>query len=175
MGTSVEPPLFEYGIQTERSDIRAHVCVQRKWVCVFRTAEGIRAIERYGPPLKPACQPGVNGKTAEGWCVLPAWINDLRIIDCGTWKSWAKFGTEQHHLNTVKKGVLAVWFVVKLLKMGRFPLWITADEDRREDIQIHGTDIVVFARQRIQVKCDWRGADPNLYLQKAERNPLRAH
>lgn len=53
-----------------------------------------------------------------------------------------------------------------------------AEESGDKSVQIAGTDIVVCCKKRIQVKCDSRcGERPlgtgNLFLQRAERNPLR--
>lgn len=61
--------LFEYGIQNETSDIRAHVSVVHKCIYVFRTAAAVAAIEKHKAKLKTvsACQPGVEGITATGW------------------------------------------------------------------------------------------------------------
>jgi hypothetical protein len=163
--------LFEHGIHTEKSDIRAHVSASDKTVYVFRTVEGLRAIERYKPPLAPAKQDGVVGKTAVGWLVQPDWIEDLRRLRFQSWKQWSAL---HPRLSTSAKGRLAVACVVEIMRMGRFPLWIDASESDRENVQIEGTDIIVFARKKIQVKCDMSaGITGNLYLQKAERNPLK--
>ena len=56
--------------------------------------------------------------------------------------------------------------------------WLDAAEDERENVQIQGTDILVFSRKRVQVKCDYRCGDRplgtgNVFLQRAERNPLK--
>jgi hypothetical protein len=166
--------LFEYGIQNEESDIRAHVSVTNKSIYVFQTMRGIEAIKKHSPPIRTATQPGANGKpTAEGWLVDIDWIIDLRCLNFKTWR-WDKFSEA---LSTSEKGKIAVECVIEILKMGRFPLWINAKDEDRRDIQIKGTDILLFCHQRIQAKCDWRaGKKPlgtgNLFLQKAERNPF---
>jgi len=41
--------LFEYGIMIEKSDIRAHVSVVNRTIYVYKTIEGIKAIEEYHP------------------------------------------------------------------------------------------------------------------------------
>ncbi len=171
----IEPQLFEYGIQTEISDIRAHVSVANHAIYVFRTRCGVEAIERYQPQLRLAYQPGVDGATASGWLVKIDWIEDLRRLPFRSWDGWACF---QETLSTSEKGRLAVDAVTAAMRLGRFPFWVDAWEDDRAALQIKGTDIVVFCRQRVQVKCDFRGGDlplgtGNLFLQKAERNPLR--
>lgn len=163
--------LFEYGIHTERSDVRAHVSGADKTVYVFQTKNGVEAIRVNDPPLRSAGQPGVVGKTAEGWLVKPEWIEDMRCVRFHSWPDWSLYSPS---MSTTEKGKLAVRCVVEVMRLGRFPFWLDATEDERENVQISGTDILVFCRKRVQVKCDWRaGETGNLFLQRAERNPLR--
>jgi hypothetical protein len=123
--------------------------------------------------LRPAFQSGVQGKTAEGWLVKIEWIEDVRRVRYQSWGKWEMFIPT---LSTTDKGKLAVECVLSAMRLGRFPMWIDASEDDRENVQIHGTDILVFARKKVQVKCDYRaGETGNLFLQRAERNPLRRH
>lgn len=168
----MDQELFEYGIHTEKSDVRAHVSASDRTVYVFRTAEGLRAIEKNQPPLRNAGQDGVAGRTAEGWLVKLEWIDDLRRLRFHSWTQW--IGFSGHGLTTSQKGKLAVGCVTQLMKLGRFPLWLDASESERTQVQIKGTDILLFARMKVQVKCDLRaGITGNLFLQRAERNPLR--
>jgi hypothetical protein len=164
--------LFEHGIHTENSDVRAHVSVCNRMIYVFQTVEGRRAIERNHFPLANAWQDGVAGRTAEGWLVRIECIDGIRRLWFNSWTKWDQFTP---NLNTSQKGKLAVECVVDLMKGGYFPFWIDeATESDRENVQIKGTDIIVFARKKIQVKCDWRaGETGNLFLQRAERNPLK--
>lgn len=163
--------LFESGIQTEDSDIRAHVSPCNKHVYVFRTRNAIEAIEQYEPEVRPAFQDGVKGKTAEGWLVKLDWIRDLRRLNFVSWPKWGDFSKK---LSTSQKGALAVECVTALMKIGRFPLWLDAWEDDREYVQLKGTDVLLFAKKRIQIKCDYSAGDTgNLFLQRAERNPLK--
>lgn len=172
------PALFEYGIQTENSDIRAHVSVVNKTVYVFPTKNGIRTIAEHPECVsRPAFQPGVNGETARGFPVSVEWIEDLRRRKFQSWEGWEMFS---ERLSTTQKGKLAVSCVVEIMKRGLFPFWIDVSESNRENVQLKGTDILVFCRKRIQVKCDFRGGDRplgtgNLFLQHAERNPLTMH
>jgi len=82
-------------------------------------------------------------------------------------------------LDTSEKGRRAVQVVSRLLQKGRFPLWTEGEEIRDVQLQIKGTDIGVTGRWTIQVKCDYRcgetdrGGRDYLFLQVAERNPLR--
>ena len=165
--------LFEYGIHTEDSDIRAHVSGVDKTVYVFRTRNGVSAIEKNNPPLRNAGQPGVKGPTAEGWLVRLEWVDDLRRLIFHSWPLWDELSRAT---STTDKGRLAVECVLDTMRKGRFPFWIDASEDDRENVQRKGTDILIFARKRVQVKCDYRaGETGNLFLQRAERNPLKRY
>ena len=162
--------LFEYGIQTEKSDVRAHVSVVNKTIYIFPTKNGLEAIERNKPPMADAGQPGVVGRTATGWLVKLEWIEDLRQLRFHSWRGWELF---RPSMSTTEKGQLAIQCVVEVMRLGRFPFWLDASEDERENVQISGTDILVFCRKKVQVKCDWRaGETGNVFLQRAERNPL---
>jgi len=163
--------LFEYGIHTEQSDVRAHVSVCNKTLYIFPTKNGVAAIEKHCPPLADAGQNGVKGRTANGWLTKIEWIEDIRKLTFASWDGWDRFKPD---LSTSEKGKLAVECVIQLMKIGRFPFWLDATEDERENIQVSGTDILIFCRKKVQVKCDWRiGETGNLFLQRAERNPLK--
>lgn len=167
--------MVEYGIHTEESDIRAHVSVVNKTIYAFPTSAAVEAIKAGKWPLRLACQPGVKGPTGEGWCVDVDAIADLRRVKFLSWLGWTQFRAD---LPTSRKGRLAVLCVIGAMKRGRFPFWIDAEEDERENIQLLGTDILVFCRKKIQVKCDYNAGDRpagtgNLFLQRAERNPLK--
>lgn len=169
--------LFEYGIQVENSDIRAHVSVVNQAIYVFPTRNGIAAIEEHRPDEVPAFQPGVDGVTALGWKVNIDWVNDLRCLQFNSWPRWSEFS---EILSTGRKGALAVECVLDAMARGRFPLWLQTGEDKRVEVQRKGTDILLTCQKRIQVKCDYRcGHLPkgtgNLFLQRAERNPLKRH
>jgi len=171
--------LFEHGILNERADIRAHVGVTAKMVFVFKTRDGVEAAK--GAEERFAWQPGVNdGPTANGWVVPIESIIGLRTIRIPNWPAWAMFlGNEN---DPVEKGKIAVSIVLDLMKRAGFPFWVDAAESKDVNIQKHGTDIFVGFKKMVQVKCDWtagpksiRGCSGNLYLQTAERNPLRRY
>lgn len=178
MEMNAAPPLFEHGILTENSDIRAHVSFVCRTIYVFRTKFGADAVRRLNPNLRTATQPGAIGPTAKGWPIPVSEIEDIRRLRFQSWDGWARF---DQLLSTSEKGKLAVECVTALLKKGRFPLWVNTDEDDRQAVQVKGTDIIVFAKQRIQVKCDAKGGDTelggtgNLFLQHSERNPFRRY
>ena len=172
--------LHEHGIETEDSDIRAHVSVVHKAVYVFRTVDAIEAIkgERYIKKA-PATQPGVNGKTTAMGYVMPVsniWGEGVRKVAFES-PGWYKF-TDKDTLSTSKKGKLAVSCVRGAMNRGLFPFWLDAEDSKDKAVQIAGTDLIVTLRFRIQVKCDWDcGEKPegtgNLFLQYAESNPLK--
>lgn len=168
--------LFEYGVQNEKSDIRAHVAVLAKKIYIYRTKEAVSLLNSGKYSLKPAYQEGVQGPTALG---APVPIKDFRDLRTVTWNGCPYWDGWHEKLSTSQKGKKAIEVVVDLLKYGRFPLWIEVEEDKRQNIQIKGTDIVVFCKQHIQVKCDYRAGEGhelctgNLYLQTKERNPLK--
>lgn len=171
--------LFDYGIQTEDSHIRAHVCPRARRVYVYPTAQGIEALSKGIDAL--GYQPGVTGATAKGKLVKPFDIPkcvSLQIND----RVWDAFNFDIK-AETTKKGEKAVKLVVRMIKEGLFPLpaGIIIDPNVSKAIQIKGDDIYVWTQKscvKIQVKCDFPGGEKNLggtghlYLQTAERNPL---
>lgn len=164
----IDPDLFEYGIHTEGSDIRAHVSVVNKTIYVFPTRNGREAVMCKPREERYAEQPGVDGPTGLGWLVPPDEIADLRRVRFFTWEGWTQFRRE---LSPSRKGKLAVCCVVAAMQRGRFPFWLDAAEDDRANIQIVGTDIVVFCRKKVQVKCDFYAGDKpagtgNLFLDR---------
>jgi len=183
MATNCNNLLHEYGIQTEQSDLRAHVCPLVRRVYVYPTAEGRRALEAGGRRARPAYQPGVVGPTAMGYCVPPFAIRRCVAVEvrAQAWEAVAFSETD----DTSAKGQKAVRFVAEMIRAGVFPLPYAVgqlDADPARAMQIRGDDIIVdlgATRVHIQVKCDYRGGDVtlggtgNLYLQVAERNPLR--
>jgi hypothetical protein len=173
-----QPQLFDYGIHNEGSDIRAHVgmIVQRAYV--FPTSKGVAAIKRHisnGNGKVYAKQPNVNFYTASGFPVPWNEIEGIKRVQFPI--AWVMEYRET--MTLTEKGNLAVSVIEKLLKDGRFPLWIDPIYCEGKDIQISGTDIVVKGTWKIQVKCDARcgekelGGTGNIFLQVAERNPFK--
>jgi hypothetical protein len=173
---NVQPELYNYGIHIENSDIRCHVAPGTKLVFIFQTAAAISILtENF--PVKEASQPGVDYVTGRGYAVPWDAIPDIRRIRWYTVAWWDRFSRSQ---STSEKGRHAVWVATELLRIGRFPLWTLGRDSERLELQIKGTDILMWGKWRIQVKCDYfagRGDDDsgtgNLFLQTAERNPLR--
>jgi len=165
-----QPELFEHGIWQENSDIRAHVSPANQTIYVFITRNVIKTIESIRPEVKLAGQPGVKGVTAQGYVVKIEDIEDIRRVQFN-WRWWKHFDEKWP---TEKKGKFAVVCVRDCMRAGHFPLWFDAADDERLNIQIAGTDMLVFCRKKIQVKCDSPVARTgNLFIQTAERNPLK--
>lgn len=172
-----------YGIQNERSDLRAHVCPVVRRVYVFPTEEGQRIIKTGKWRRTAGYQKGVDGPTAMGYLVPPFAICRciaLEVRDVA-WDA-VRFSDED---DTTTKGHKAVLLVENMIRAGLFPLPYVIHECETElakAVQIDGDDIVVLTganRVHIQVKCDYPGGDKtlggtgNLFLQVQERNPLK--
>lgn len=169
--------LFDYGIHNEASNIRAHVAPLACRVFVFPTICGVRAMK--GRRMANAYQPGVEGPTAKGALVPPGEIENIRCIRIDP----SRFDGFEEGLSTSEKGDRAVAIVQCMLKAGRFPLWLEGCFVTDVEMQTTGTDVIVQGKWKIEVKCDYRASmergEPhplctgNLFLQVAERNPLR--
>jgi hypothetical protein len=181
MGTNVDcqQELVDYGIHNEASNIRAHVAPLAAIIFVFPTCGVINIMRKF--QKKPAFQTGVIGKTAEGHCVPPSSIPNMRRLKIDPSRL---IGFEET-LSTTEKGNRAVAIVSAFMKAGRFPFWIEGEGITDKQIQITGTDILVSGKWTVEVKCDFRASEEygkphlrctgNLYLQVAERNPLHRH
>jgi hypothetical protein len=173
---SLRATLFPSGIFTERSDIRVHVGVVARTLYVYRTpiAAALLAANPNRYQRADAGQNGVQGRTGEGYLVPVREVPDARCLPFHSY-DWSVFDPKD---TTSEKGKKAVGVVTECLKRGRFPMFVDATESERSTLQIAGTDILVVHKTRIQVKCDWLAGDGpgctgNLYIQIAERNPLR--
>jgi hypothetical protein len=169
------PPLAEYGIQTDQSDIRAHVSVVNRCVFVFPTKAGLEAVEKNNAKLVFAGQEGVSGKTSSGWLVKPEWIRGLRAVRDDSFE-WHLFS---QNMSTSRKGEIAVDAVRHLMAKGDFPVTLNGIPISDKQMQISGTDLLICPELKVQVKCDYRAGPPpgtgNLYLQKAECNPRKMY
>jgi hypothetical protein len=173
-----ESGLYKYGIEEEQSDIRAHVSFIGRCVTVFRTADILALVSANAYRETTATQQGVSGPTAKGVLVPIADIEPKYILTSDKCP-WQKFNAEKTDLAALGRNAVAV--VKAAIKANKFPMWVCGIVETDKEIDIQGTDIVVNARRRIQVKCDW-GACPkedggtgNLFIQTHERNPLKIH
>lgn len=165
--------LINYGIQTEESDARAHVSVSNATVYFFPTRCGMKAIQNH-PEITP--RPAYTGQTvtAMGYAVPVKEIPELKQIPIPQDVfAAAKFSESD---DTSAKGNKAVFVVKEMIKRGLIPVMLKPEEVTDENMQIKGTDIVITAKCKLQVKCDWRaGKTGNVYLQIAERNLYGKH
>lgn len=175
LGETKPDYLVPYGIQNERSDIRAHVCVLAQIVYVYPTVCGRKAIESKTYQGKPASQKGYDGATAWGYAVP---VDDIeRMVSMRVSHFIPLFGFQFDDITSVK-GQKAVKLVAYMLRNGLFPLFVDPEVILDAEMQITGTDINVRSSHRIQVKCDYkggkgRGCTGNLYLQTDEINPFK--
>lgn len=171
--------LVEYGIHTEKSDIRAHVSVTTKSVYVYMTTSGVDAISNNDSYRKVPAYTG-NIITAMGYLVPPADIPGCkRIVIPNDLLQNAKLTNPKE--TTTAKGNKAVYIVKEMLKRRLIPFSFDVAEITDEMMQISGTDIFIKAQAKVQVKCDWTagprelGGSGNLFLQIAECNPFKQH
>jgi hypothetical protein len=176
---ATQPQLVPYGIQNDTSDIRAHVCFGEGAVYVYKTTDGLAAINTGKYQMRPATQSGVNYATAQGYLVPPMDIPNCQAIPLpDAWKTSLARKVTKNDSPRVK-GQWAVRVVQELLKSGKIALSATGVDITDKTEQISGGDLFVSANLRMQVKCDWdggvNGRTGNLYLQVAERNPFGQH
>lgn len=174
--------LVDYGIQTDSSDWRAHVCVNAGTVYVFPTKLAALLIQSktYRMVEVPSFIHGQKIITARGY-VVP--VQDIPRITPVNAKHFIGKVDFSPNLSTTEKGNKAVSVVMQLLKFGWFPLpWDSGLVDGIE-MQVSGLDVIVTGRHSIQVKCDYEGGEPkretprvtgNLFLQVEECNPLKS-
>ena len=99
--------LVNYGIQTDESDFRAHVCTLARKVYVYPTASGAAAIARGQYRFVSARQAGQI--TAEGYLVPPASIPECASYDLAGWL-WGMYAIRPS-MTTSEKGDQAVGLV----------------------------------------------------------------
>lgn len=172
--------LIRYGIQTDSSDWRAHVCVNAGMVYVFPTKLAAQLIEKNNYRLVevPTYIGGQKIITARGY---PVPVSDIpRITPVSVANVIEKVGFSKE-LSTTEKGDRAVKLVMRLLRLGWFPLPWDSGIVEGVEMQVSGLDVIVTGRHSIQVKCDYEGGEPkkadprvtgNLFLQVEECNPL---
>ena len=168
--------LINYGIQNEKSEMRAHVSVVGRCVYVYKTSSGLAAIKKKDYRKVPAMTGDVV--TAMGYIVPPNDIQGIRVVDIPDKIMMLADFNERD--TTTEKGDKAVRIIKWMLKSGVFPLSVSPDVITDRDLQIDGADIIVRLEARIQVKCDYRSGDRagctgNLFLQIAECNPYSNH
>ncbi len=167
--------LFDYGIQNEQSDIRAHVGVLACKVYVYSTRHALDVLNRNSYKVRSVSKNDLGIVTAQGYAVPVDHINPF-VIDAKQLIEKQQF--DMTDSETVK-GEKAVNVVQSLLRVGRFPLPVNPIIVNDIEMQRNGEDILVRGSWRIQVKCDYRcghgdsECTGNLFLQIKECNPFR--
>jgi len=165
--------LVNYGIQTEKSQWRAHVCFKAGYIYIFATEAGRRALNN-GPEAY-AKQALAVGPTARGRKVPWQSIDGIREIPIPP-DIMAANVIEEDEEDTTIKGQLAVAIFMDTMYQAHGTL-LPMCEVTDMAAQIEGTDIRIDGK-RIQVKCDYPGGRKpngtgNLFLQTHECNPFR--
>lgn len=169
--------LVNYGIQTEKSDLRAHVCVVAKALYVYPTESGVVCLN--DPRYREVEVTTGAYVTARGRLVPPTAIADCMLVPIPT-ALMERIKILRTDKTTVK-GRKATEIVATLMRWGFFPTALIPQVVTATGLQYEGVDIVATANLRIQVKCDYDGGEResggtgNLFLQTAECNPYRAH
>jgi hypothetical protein len=171
-----EHKLQDYGIQTEISDYRAHVCFGEGFVYIYPTACGQEQCVPDKWPVKPGYQQGCKQATSQGYLVPPKAIRNCRRLPIPyDWPT--KLGVSAD-ASTTEKGQWAVEIVKGMLKRALLPLHIGSREIGDQRLQVAGVDLIIDSTIHIQVKCDYDGGvdgTGNLFLQIAECNPHKRH
>jgi len=178
----VSAVLHDYGIQTEHSHVRAHVCPVVKRVYVYPTECGVQAIESGHYRRTSGFQKGIEGATAEGFLVPPMDIRNIVALAIAD-RAWQSIGFRDSD-SLGAKGEKAMRLVCQMIKQGLFPVPFVPLAVDDYNMQLDGMDIVISQSAMpmddiiVQVKCDYAGGEKhlggtgNLFLQVAERNPL---
>jgi len=170
--------LHKYGIEEEKSDIRAHVSIPGRRVTVYRTPDMVSLITGKEYPQKTATQIGVDFDTGRGWLVPLDDIQPQFVLtsEVYPWNEW-----KHDTMDCGQKGDAAVMCVRAAIMANRFPLWVCGHVNEDRELDLRGTDIIVCATRHIQVKYDalsfpkLDGGTGNLFIQSHERNPRQIH
>lgn len=171
--------LHRYGIEDEQSDIRAHVSLPGRSLLVYRTSDMVDLVRLKAYPERNATQPGVDFDTAKGWIVPIADIIPMGAFIRSEHFPWDRWS--HNEMGCKEKGDMAVYCVKAAIVNNRFPLWVCGRTNADTELDIQGTDIIVSARRRIQVKYDHlaypknEGGSGNLFIQTRECNPLKIY
>ena len=162
--------LINYGIQSEKSEYRMHVCFGIEMIYFFKVTDGLNIVKSKKYPVKPAYIEGI--RTAEG-CAAP-WnaINGCSEIPIPT-DILSNVNCKAKE-TTYSKGNKAIIVAKNMILRGLIPFNLNVREVEEKDLQIMGEDIIVKMETSIQVKCDYYGGSKelggtgNLYLQIKE-------
>lgn len=173
------PKMVEYGIQTEASDYRLHVCFCTGLLYLFPRFSALEMIESDLYPKAFARQPGVDYATGQGYLlpcdplVFPDLVeieiptDIMQEVDCRLEDSLVVRGQKAER-------VVRMMFERKLVQT-HLDLNLGSTNQKA---QIEGIDFITRSLKH-QVKCDFkggpreRGGTGNLFIQTAELNPFK--
>jgi len=184
--------LVNYGIHTEKSDWRIHVCVLARRVYAFPREAALPAVRRRAlkgqDGHKQIFTPTIDGPimTATGYAipvteidpiygitVPPGWLGD-------EFPQRARI-TIHKQMDTAVKGQKAERLVRNMWNHGylNFLRPLSIQEVRSLGQQISGIDLKIVMPS-LQIKCDFRGGEGqnctgNLFIQLSECNPFERH
>ena len=179
--------MVRYGIREEGSHFRVHVCYPIMRMYVFSTDKGRGALmraEREG--LRRMTVLTGDIPTAYGYAIPISWIEGISdvLIPLDLWK---RYPIERKIMVTSQMGQLAAYIVYESLLRNLVPLPVQPNHADTKALQIEGTDILINAILKLQVKCDMPGGDSrycdlngraatgNLFIQTDECNPYKRY
>ncbi|NJM55096.1 MAG: hypothetical protein HC841_03500 [Verrucomicrobiae bacterium] len=150
-------PLIAYGIQSESSDFRVHVCPVVRRIYSYPTAMA-RVILPGGYRLASV---RIDGHlTARGYLVPVEAVPELQthvLPDI-----WWRYRPILPSMTTQQKGDIATRMVIAALNRGLMHIPVEAEEVTDLAEQIGGIDVRVRCNLRVQVKCDYSGGHKDL-------------
>ena len=164
--------LIKHGIAEDESDYRLHVGFANARAYVFPT-EAARVVLSNGHQYErwEASQPGTDLVTGAGYYV--PWHDIQGCMEICIPKDTMVHAQLSRRESTSAKGRKAVQVAKELFERGMVHLPFQTKEITSYDLQIKGTDLIIFSRLSIQVKCDYWCAKRGLAIQTHECNPLR--
>ena len=180
-GGSGNTRLVNYGIFTEESDYRIHVCARVKKAYCYPTIPMQEMLRFNGANFQKKAAYQGSLKTAEGLVVPINFIPELQEIDI------PELLVVRHRFfedeSTTAKGQKAVKIATALLEGGLVKVAVSVQEIHDLELQIKGHDTQVIVNSGIvfQIKCDMKGGSKkhggtgNLFVQTHECNPNHYH
>lgn len=180
--------LVNYGIHTEQSDWRVHVCVLARRVYVFPPPAAVQAVNRRAVKDQAGNKQVFTGDvmTATGYAIPVAEIDPIyeilipKALLGHDHRSNAPF-IIHHDMDTSVKGRRAEALVKWMWLHNMFPFMrpLSIQEQREKKDQIKGMDLKLIG-PNLEVKCDFaggvgNGATGNLFIQLSECNPFGRH
>lgn len=186
---SVNTKLANYGIHTEESDWRIHVCVKAKAVYCFPRDAAVAAVNRRAMINQDGHKVVTTGDivTATGYAIPIEEIDPIYPVRIPSgWISHVHgaraYITIHERMSTTAKGEKAEKVVAALWRNGylNFIRPISLQEQTEIHVQHRGIDLIAVM-PTVQIKCDFAGGDKalggtgNLFIQLSECNPYQQH